>query len=104
MRAHLFSNCLTSPLRKSNIPKGQTLQQSFKKMSEGASSNNITNQLRFVKYDPIKVRKLIVKYFIKEELSFRHVDSDGFRELMNGTEPIQFTMLHYSTKGLHETI
>jgi hypothetical protein len=73
-------------------------------MSEGASSNNITNQLRFVKYDPIKVRKLIVKYFIKEELSFRHVDSDGFRELMNGTEPIQFTMLHYSTKGLHETI
>jgi hypothetical protein len=40
-----------------------------------------------VKYDPIKVRKLIVQYFIKEELSFRRVESDGFRKLMNGIEP-----------------
>jgi hypothetical protein len=40
-----------------------------------------------VKYDPIKVRKLVVQYFIKEELPFRHVESDGFRQLMNGVEP-----------------
>jgi hypothetical protein len=51
-------------------------------MSEGTSSD--TNQLGFVKYDPIKVRKLVVQYFINEELPFRHVESCGFRELMNG--------------------
>jgi hypothetical protein len=86
---HLTSNCPTSPLRKSgksNVSKGQTLlQQSFKKMSKSASSN--TNQLGFVKYDPIKVRKLVVQYFIKEELPFRHVESSRFKELMNGIEP-----------------
>ena len=40
-----------------------------------------------MKYDPIKIRNLVVLYFIKEELPFRHVKSDGFRELMNGIEP-----------------
>jgi len=83
-----LEKCPTSPLRKSDIPKGQTLlQSSFKKMSEEGSTNSNTNQLGFMKYDPIKIRKLIVQYFIKEELSFRHADSDGFRELMNGIEP-----------------
>jgi hypothetical protein len=85
---YLNSNCPTSPLRnlkKSNIPKGQTLLlQSFKKMSESSSCN--TNQLGFVKYDPIKIRKLVVQYFIKEELPFRQVESCGFRELLNGIE------------------
>jgi hypothetical protein len=86
MRVYIF-NCPASPLRKSDISKGQTLlQQSFKKMSEGTSSNSNTNQLGFVKNDPIKVRKLIVQYFIKEELHFGHAESDGFRELMNGIE------------------
>jgi len=77
----LTFNCPTSPLRnleKSNVPKGQTLlQQSFKKMSESGSCN--TNQLGFVKYDPIKIRKLVVQYIIKEELAFRHVESCGFK-------------------------
>ena len=41
----------------------------------------------FVKYDPIKIRNLVVWYFIKEELPFRHVKSDGFKKLMNGIEP-----------------
>jgi hypothetical protein len=85
---HLTFNCPTSPIRnseKSNVPKGQNLfQQSFKKMSESGSCN--TNQLGFVKYDPIKIRKLVVQYFIKEELPFRHVESCEFRELMNGIE------------------
>jgi hypothetical protein len=82
LMTHLTSDCPTSPLRKLNISNGQTLlQQSFKKMLEGASNNS--NQLRFVKYDPIKVRKLVVQYFINEELPFRHVKSDGFRKLMN---------------------
>jgi len=68
-------------------PKVETLlQQSFNKMSEGASSN--TNQLEFVKHDSIKVRKLVVQYFMKEELPFRHVESSGFKELMNGIEPM----------------
>jgi hypothetical protein len=86
---HLTFNCPTSPLinsEKSNVPKGQTLlQQSFKKVSESSSCN--TNQLGFVKYDLIKIRKLVVQYFIMEELHFRHVESRGFRELMNGIEP-----------------
>jgi hypothetical protein len=85
---HLTSNCPISSLRKpgkSNVPKGQTLlQQPFKKMSESGCSN--TNQLEFVKYDPIKVNKLIVQYFMKGELPFRHVESGGFRQLMNGVE------------------
>jgi hypothetical protein len=40
-----------------------------------------------VKYDPIKIRKLVVQYFIMEELPFRHVESCGFKELINGIEP-----------------
>jgi hypothetical protein len=85
---YLNSNCPTSPLRnskKSNVSKGQTLLlQSFKKMSESGSCN--TNQLGFVKYDQIKIRKLVVQYFIKDELPFRQVKSYGFRELLNGIE------------------
>jgi hypothetical protein len=86
---YLTFNYPTSPLRQSgkfNVSKNLTLlQQSFKKMSEGASSN--TNQLGFVKYDPIKVGKLVVQYFINEELPFRHVESSGFKELINGIKP-----------------
>jgi hypothetical protein len=29
---------------------------------------------------------LIVQYFMKGELPFRHVESGGFRQLMNGVE------------------
>jgi hypothetical protein len=59
MKVHL-QNYPTFPLRKPDIPKGQTLlQPSFKKMSEGGSSNSNTNPLGFVKYDLIKIRKLI---------------------------------------------
>jgi hypothetical protein len=61
-------------------------KQSFKKMSESGSCN--TTQLGLVKYDPIKIRKLIVQYFINKELPFRNVKSCGFRELMNGIEPM----------------
>jgi hypothetical protein len=82
MMSHLTTRCPTSPLRKSNIPKGQTLlQMPVKNTIEGNQG------VGFVKYDPIKVRNLVVRYFIKEELPFRHVESDGFRELMNGIEP-----------------
>jgi hypothetical protein len=91
LKNHLTYNCPTSPLRdleKSNVPKGQTLlQQSFKKMSESGSCHTTTTQLGFVKYDPIKIWKLVVQYFIIEELPFRHVESYGFRELINGIEP-----------------
>jgi hypothetical protein len=90
LMTHLNFKCPTSPLRKSkksNVPKGQTLlQQSFKKMSKSGSCN--TNQLGFVTYDPIKIRKLVVQYFIKNELPFRYVQSRGFKELMNGIEPM----------------
>lgn len=85
LMTHLNFKCLTSPLRKSkksNVPKGRTLlQQSFKKMSKSGSCNtNLT-------YDPIKIRKWVVQYFIKNELPFRYVQSCGFTELMNGIEP-----------------
>jgi hypothetical protein len=40
-----------------------------------------------MKYDSNNIRNLIVWYFIKSELPFRHVESDGFRELINGIEP-----------------
>jgi hypothetical protein len=80
MMTHLTSNCQNSPLKKSKLPKNKTLlQMSFKKTVEGASGK----QVRFIKYDSNNVRNLVVRYFIKSELSFRHVESDEFRELMN---------------------
>jgi hypothetical protein len=84
MMTHLTSNCPNSPLKKSKLPKNQTLlQMSFKKPVEGDSSN----QMGFMKYDSNNIRNLIVRYFIKSELHFRHVESNGFRELKNGIEP-----------------
>jgi hypothetical protein len=56
---------------------------SLKKTVEGTSSN----QMGFMKYDSDNVRNLVVLYFIKIELAFGHVESDGFRELMNGIKP-----------------
>jgi len=84
MMTHLTSNCTDSPLKKSKLPKNQTLlQMSFKKLVEGDSGD----QMGFMKYDSNNIRNLIVRYFIKSELPFRHVESDGFRELINGIEP-----------------
>jgi len=84
MMNHLTSNCPDSPLKKSKLPKNQTmLQMSFKKPAEGGSGN----QLGFMTYDSNNIRNLIVRYFIKSELPFRHVESDWFRELINGIEP-----------------
>jgi hypothetical protein len=84
MMNHLTSNCPDSPLKKSKLPKNQTmLQMSFKKPVEGGSDN----QLGFMKYDSNNIRNLIVRYFIKSEIPFRHVESDEFRELINGIEP-----------------
>jgi hypothetical protein len=84
MITHLARNCPDSPLKKSKLPKNQTLlQMSFKKPVEGGNGN----QMRFMKYDSNNIINLIVRYFIKSELPFRHVESDGFRELINGIEP-----------------
>jgi hypothetical protein len=83
MMIHLTSNCPDSPLKKSKLPKNQTLlQMSFKKPVEGGSGN----QIGFMKYDSNNIRNLIVRYFIKRELPFRHVESDGFRELNLGSK------------------
>jgi hypothetical protein len=82
MMCHLTTRCSTSLLRKLNISKGQTLlQMPVRTTIEGNQG------VGFLKYDPIKIKNLVVWYFIKEELPFRHVESDGFRELMNGIEP-----------------
>jgi hypothetical protein len=54
-------------------------------MPESGSCHTTTTQLGFVKYDPIKIRKLVVQYFIMEELPFRHVESYGFKELNQGS-------------------
>jgi hypothetical protein len=74
---------------------------SFKKPPGGGSSN----QLGFKKYDANSIRNLIVRYFIKSELPFRHVESDGFKELINGIElrfkvPCRITL----QKRLFETV
>jgi hypothetical protein len=84
MMTHLARNCPDSPLKKSKLPKNQILlQMSFKKPVEGGNGN----QMGFMKYDSNNIRKLIVRYFIKSDLPFRHVESDGFRELINRIEP-----------------
>jgi hypothetical protein len=60
MMSHLTTRCSTSRLRKSNIPKGQTLlQMPVKTTIEGNQG------VGFVKYDPIKIRNLVLQYFIK---------------------------------------
>ena len=79
--SHLITRCPTFSLRKSNIPKGQTLLQMPVKTAIKGNQG-----VGFVKYDPIKIRNLIVRYFIKEEFPFKHVESDGLRELMNGID------------------
>lgn len=56
---------------------------SFKKPAKGGSGN----QLGFMNYDSNNIRNLIVRYFIKNELPFRHVESDRFRELITRIEP-----------------
>jgi hypothetical protein len=40
-----------------------------------------------VKYDPDRIRRLLVQYFILCELPFSHVESEGFTLFVNGLEP-----------------
>lgn len=81
MMTHLTSNCPNSPPRKPKIAKDQTsLQMSFKKAVEDT-------QLGYVKYDPDRVRRLLVQYLILCELSFSHIESEGFTLFVNGFEP-----------------
>jgi hypothetical protein len=82
MMTHLTSGCQKSLLQKIKVTKGQTLlQMSLIKLAEGTTSN----QVGFMKYDPERLRTLLIEYFI--ERPFRHVDSPSFRKLMNGIEP-----------------
>jgi hypothetical protein len=81
---NLASNVQNSQLKKLKLPKSQSLlQMSLEKTVEDTSSN----QTGFIRYDPDNVRNLIIQYFIKSELPFRHVESEGFTELINGIEP-----------------
>jgi hypothetical protein len=83
MMTHLTHGCPTSPLKKSKLPKGQTLlQMSLKKLVEGVTSN----QLGFKRYDPKILRNGLAKYFIESEMPFRHVDNYSFRKWMNLVE------------------
>jgi hypothetical protein len=59
------------------------LQISFKNGIEGTSSP----QIGYVKYDPDRVRRLLVQYFILRELPFSHVETEGFKLLVNGLDP-----------------
>jgi hypothetical protein len=84
MMTHLTSNYANFPLNKPKLTKNQTLlQMSFKKAVEGTSSP----QICFVKYDPDRVRRLLVQYFILCELPFSHVETEGFKLFVNGLEP-----------------
>jgi hypothetical protein len=47
----------------------------------------VSSPIGFVKYDLDRIRALIVRYFIKCELPFRHVETEGFQEFVNGLEP-----------------
>jgi hypothetical protein len=88
MLTHLHYNCQKSPLKKSKVPKNQTLlQMSFKKAIDGMSSKSKSPQLGFAKYDPDIIRREIVRYFIKCELPFKHVETEGFIEFVNVLEP-----------------
>jgi hypothetical protein len=84
MMTHLTHGCPTFPLKKSKLPKGQTLlQMSLKKSVEGVTSN----QLGFQRYDPKILRNGLAEYFIESEIPFRHVDSYSFKKWMNLVEP-----------------
>jgi hypothetical protein len=88
MMTHLQSNCPNSLLKKSKLPKNQTLLQiSFKKAIHGINSKSKSPQIGFVKYDPDIIRCEIVRYFIKCELLFKHVETESFKEFVNVLEP-----------------
>jgi hypothetical protein len=78
MMTHLTSNCLNSPLRKSNLGKNQTLL-TFKKRMDGDQSTS-PSPLRYVKYDVDHSRHLLCRYLILYELLFSHVEHEGFKE------------------------
>jgi hypothetical protein len=97
MMTHLKSNCPNSLLKKSKLPKNQTLlQMSFKKAIDGINSKSKSPQIEFVKYDPDIIRREIVRYFIKCELPFKHVETEGFKEFVNVLEP-RFKVPHCVT-------
>lgn len=60
---------------------------SFKKEIDGISSKSKSPQIGFVKYDLDIIRREIVRYFIKCELPFKHVETEGFKEFVNVLEP-----------------
>lgn len=78
MKNHLDKLCPKNPNR---VTQQKLLCYEPKK--EGG----VDPKLVAVGYDKEACRKSVAKYLVLEELSFRHVESEGFRQLVNQLEP-----------------
>ncbi|KAL8149329.1 hypothetical protein AgCh_006368 [Apium graveolens] len=81
MMNHLKTVCAKSPLR-TNLDKLQKTLK-FEKMSNDESLQT----LKAHTFDQLKLRKKLALMCIKDNQSFRIVEHEGFRELMNEAEP-----------------
>ncbi|XP_060972145.1 zinc finger BED domain-containing protein RICESLEEPER 4-like [Cannabis sativa] len=77
---HLNRLCPKNPNR---VNKQKTLCFEPKKEGEGGVTTNFIT----VQFDKQKCRQSIAKYILLEELPFRHVESEGFRQLIRQLEP-----------------
>ncbi|PON83907.1 Ribonuclease H-like domain containing protein, partial [Trema orientale] len=78
LRNHLNKLCPKNPNR---VTKQKTLCFELKK--EGPGDGNLIA----VQYNKERCRKAIARYILLEELPFRHVESEGFKQLIHELQP-----------------
>ena len=84
---HLRETCRKFPHKKELIEahKGKDKSQSLLSFTKGTSSED--NKLTCWRFDQQLVREALVKMIIKDELPFRFVERDGFKEFCEVSVP-----------------
>jgi hypothetical protein len=90
MLAHLRNTCKKYPSRFDKDDKSQSML-SFEVKREGqmvmGEGYDLVGILVITKYNAAKIRKTIAKMIIKDELTFRFVEGEGFQDFLNVVEP-----------------
>ncbi|KAM6564201.1 hypothetical protein CsatB_030096 [Cannabis sativa] len=79
----LWNHLNRCPKNPNRVNKQKILCFEPKKEGEGGATANLIA----VQFDKQKCRQSIAKYILLEELPFRHVESEGFRQLIRQLEP-----------------